>query len=209
MLIPLDFLIEKFRMNIRGAVHVGAHNYEEKNIYEKLKIENIFLIEPSKRCERVLLEKTSKSDNVELWIGAAGSIAGNGIMNTEERNGGQSNSLLEPFLHTVYYPDIIFNGREEVRIDTLDYIIGASGKYNFINCDAQGFELEIFKGATSLLRNDIDYIYCEINKEPLYRNCALVGQIDDFLKVYDFERVETKWTNQGWGDALYIKTISR
>jgi hypothetical protein len=89
--------------------------------------------------------------------------------------------------------------------------------FNFINIDVQGFELEVFRGAKKTL-SQIDYIIAEVNKEELYRNCALVAEVDLFLSKYGFSRVETKWitdTNLGnyrpkaetWGDALYIKNV--
>ena len=42
-----------------------------------------------------------------------------------------------------------------------------------------------------------------MNKE-IYKDCAL-GEIDDYLSRFNFKRVETQWSNAGWGDALYIK----
>jgi FkbM family methyltransferase len=44
----------------------------------------------------------------------------------------------------------------------------------------------------------------EVNNAYVYKNCALVHEIDDYLMKYNFKRIETKWTNENWGDALYI-----
>lgn len=60
------------------------------------------------------------------------------------------------------------------------------------------------KGMGNLL-NHFDYLYLEVNKNYLYKDCALVGEIDEYLKSFNFKRVETSWTNAEWGDALYIK----
>ena len=33
----------------------------------------------------------------------------------------------------------------------------------------------------------------------------MVNELDDFLKKYNFKRVETTWDGNTWGDAFYIK----
>jgi hypothetical protein len=47
-------------------------------------------------------------------------------------------------------------------------------------------------------------LYLEVNEKELYKNCALIGEIDAFLAEYHFKRVLTNMTQYGWGDALYI-----
>ena len=74
---------------------------------------------------------------------------------------------------------------------------------NFLSIDIQGAELLALKGMGDLLKY-FDYLY-KINKDYVYKNCCLVNEIDDYLKNFNFERVETKWTNQNWGDGFYIK----
>ena len=76
--------------------------------------------------------------------------------------------------------------------------------YDFLNIDIQGAELLALKGFGDLL-NNIKYIYTEINTNTLYKDCALVSEIDEYLFKYGFKRVETLMTEFEWGDALYIK----
>jgi hypothetical protein len=64
--------------------------------------------------------------------------------------------------------------------------------------------LEVFKGSETTL-NHIDYIMCEVNREVVYYGCPMVNELDDFLKKYNFKRVETTWDGNTWGDAFYIK----
>ena len=46
-----------------------------------------------------------------------------------------------------------------------------------------------------------------LNTEKAYKNCALLTEIDEYLKEKGFTRVACKmWGNCGWGDAFYIKT---
>ena len=48
------------------------------------------------------------------------------------------------------------------------------------------------------------WIYLEVNRAEVYKDCWLIDKIDAFLSYYGFERVETKWVGN-WGDALYIR----
>ena len=122
----------------------------------------------------------------------------------EYDNESQSSSILEPHLHKEQYPSIVFNDTLEIHIDKLDNIQYDKDKYNFINIDVQGYELEVFKGATVSLKY-IDYVMAEVNKAELYKGCALVSELDAYLLQFGFNRVITDWAGDTWGDALYIK----
>ena len=77
--------------------------------------------------------------------------------------------------------------------------------YDFLNIDLQGCELMALKSMGKYM-NDIKYAYIEVNRDELYQGCAMVNEIDAFMNLYGLERVETKWTGFGWGDALYMKS---
>jgi hypothetical protein len=53
--------------------------------------------------------------------------------------------------------------------------------------------------------NDIDYIYCEVNFAEMYKNCALVNDIDMYLKQFGLNRIKTVAATETWGDALYTR----
>jgi hypothetical protein len=77
-------------------------------------------------------------------------------------------------------------------------------KYNFLNFDIQGAELKALKGMEEYL-NDVDYLYTEINSDYVYKGCALITDLDNYLLKFGLKRVETKWTDFKWGDAFYIR----
>lgn len=77
--------------------------------------------------------------------------------------------------------------------------------YNFINIDIQGAELLAFTGASEILKN-IQGIYTKVNFKELYKNCALVHELDHYLLKFGFVRILTNNDmHSSWGDALYIK----
>jgi len=51
----------------------------------------------------------------------------------------------------------------------------------------------------------VDYVYTEINTSDVYKDCAHVVDLDQFLGGFGFSRVATKETNEGWGDAFYSR----
>lgn len=211
MLIDLKDLKQKYNMNITGVIHVGAHYGEELPIYHSMGIEDIVLIEPEPRSLAILKNLVEQLDpsgrRIRVLPYALGSQECQLSMFTETHNQGQSNSLLKPKKHLEYYPDIQFDNGDNLMVEVkrMDNLSLNREKYNFLNCDVQGFEKEVLLGAHNSLKN-IDYIYLEVNKEELYEGCAMIEDIDRILYDQDFYRAEVSWTQQGWGDALYIRS---
>jgi FkbM family methyltransferase len=205
MLLDLLKLKEKYNLNIKGVLHIGAHFGQEFSVYENLNIKNVMFFEPLPHTFEKLKENIhGKNKNAILVNTALGNTVGEIEMNVESANQGQSSSILEPHIHLQQYPHIRFNNKIKVKITKLDNFIEEKEDYNFINIDVQGYELEVFKGASEFLKN-IDYIMTEVNRDEVYKNCAKINELDSFLSVYNFVRVETTWDGGTWGDAFYIK----
>lgn len=202
MLLNLDNLKAKYDLKIKGVLHIGAHVGQEFGTYKRLGINNVMFFEPIQETFNRL--KQNVGDSAILVNTALGNTEGEVEMFTETINQGQSSSVLQPDYHLVQHPNIQFNGREKVKITKLDNFIEDKDKYNFINVDVQGYELEVFKGGSEYLKS-IDYIMTEVNRAELYKGCAKIEQLDKYLSNYGFERVETTWDGGTWGDAFYIK----
>ena len=204
MLISFTNLYNKYKMNIKGIVHIGAHYGEEIQEYVDNGIQKITVFEPLSKNFDVLSKRLQNVNaDIEGYQVALGSKKGTATMFLSS-NDAQSSSILKPKQHLELHPDVSFDGTEEVEVSLLDeYDIGDS---NFINIDVQGYELEVFKGGKKTLEN-IDYVYCEVNRDEVYEGAPMVEELDEFLGTYGFERVETHWpeTYYTWGDALYIK----
>jgi len=202
MLLNLENLTKKYDLKIKGVLHIGAHVGQEYNTYEKLGVQNIMFFEPVQSTFNKLKENVG--DKAVLLNLALGNTEGEIEMFTETINNGQSSSILQPEYHLVQHPNIHFNGKETVKITKLDNFISDKEKFNFINIDVQGYELEVFKGGSEYLKH-IDYIMTEVNRAELYKGCARIEELDSFLNNYGFERVETTWDGGTWGDAFYVK----
>jgi FkbM family methyltransferase len=211
MLLNLNNIIKSYDLKIEGVLHIGAHFGEEYESYIANNINNLIFFEPVPVTFQQLKDKLQ--GKAILVNTALGNTTGKITMNIETANQGQSSSILKPALHLAQYPHIKFEDKIEVDITTLDeYMIslrstgfmGEPAKYNMINIDVQGYELEVFKGAEKTLET-IDYIITEVNRDVVYHQCAFVDDLDEYLGKYNFKRVETTWDGGTWGDALYVK----
>jgi len=191
-------------MNVKGVVHIGAHYGEEIQEYVDNGIQKITVFEPLSKNFEVLAERLQNVNaDIQGYQVALGSQKGTATMYLSS-NEAQSSSILKPKEHLEHHPDVSFDGTEEVEVSILDdYDLGDA---NFINMDVQGYELEVLRGGKETL-NNVDYVYCEVNRGEMYENNAMIDDIDEYLGEYGFERVETYWpeTWYKWGDALYIK----
>ena len=202
MLINFSDLYKKYNMSITGIIHIGAHYGEELEEYSLNNIPSIVLFEPLSANFRVLEQRATQFNmNIIGHQVALGNVSGKVEMFLSS-NQQESSSILKPKIHLDQYPHITFNETETVTLSKLDDYNYKD--YNFINMDVQGYELEVLKGSTETLKF-VDYVYCEVNRDEVYENNALVEQLDEFLKPYNLNRVETEWVGDTWGDALYIR----
>lgn len=206
MLIRFNDIVGKYGKP-KGIIHIGAHLLEERSDYlsnglnntiwieaNPLTFKNIEFINSQNLSEKVFNYAISDVDNLDLQLNVT--------------NNGQSSSILELEKHKIHHPHIYVTSVVTVKSKRMDTVLSENNinieDYDFLNIDIQGAELLALKGFGDLL-NDIKYIYTEINTNSLYKDCALVGEIDEYLDKYGFKRVETSMTDFEWGDALYIK----
>ena len=192
-------------IHIFGSFHIGAHECEEIDFYNNklgLKLEDMVWIdavaskvnEATKRgIPNVHNALITDKDDEEIIFNVSNNV--------------QSSSVLEFETHSEEHPWVVYVDKINLKSITIDTFfernnIDAS-KYNFWNFDIQGAELMALKGATQSIKY-AKAIYLEVNEKELYKNCALITEIDTFLLQYNFKRVLTKMTEHGWGDALYI-----
>jgi len=205
MLIDLNYLVKKYSISFNGILHIGAHECEELPMYENyISRQNIVWIEAMKdkvdqcklKWDNLLIENAVVSDRVEdITFNIA--------------NNGQSSSMLDFGLHNFHHPHIHYTNTIKVKTVPTSQIINNYPHltFNFLNLDIQGAELKALIGMEDYLKTGkVEYIYTEVNSDYVYKNCALVTELDDYLKKFGLLRVETSWcSNYQWGDAFYVK----
>ena len=205
MILSFTRMVNKYNMNIKGIIHIGAHHGQEIEEYIDNGVQDILMFEPVSHNFKILEEKMKNLNaNIQAYQVALGNEEKKNVTMYLSDNNLISSSVLKPKVHLQLHPGVGFPGTEEVEMQRLDSFSEDTKNYNFINMDVQGYELEVLKGGVETLKH-VDYVYCEINRDELYEGNAFVEDLDEFLKDYDMERVETDWSGTLWGDALYVR----
>ena len=175
---------------------------EEFDEYERLQWGSIVWIEAQKDLAEKLSQKFRGSN--QRVIHAAVWDVDNLELNLNITNNSQSTSLLELGTHKLDYPDIQVSKIEIVKTSRIDSIFDKETTPEFINIDIQGAEIQALKGFGELLHH-VKYVYCEVNKRDVYIDCAKVSEVDEYLELFGFKRITTRWVPlKGWGDAFYM-----
>ena len=222
MLIPLHDLIRKYNIQLRGVLHVGAHECEEIRDYEQyVSRDKVLWVE-------AMPDKVITSRNTYPGVQMVCAVVSDCVeeVTFHQSNNGQSSSILNLGTHQQLHPQVWYVKDTKVQTCTLATVLQSQNNafwsegckpsttqsesdptksgFNFINLDIQGAELKALRGMEAWLPQ-IDYIYTEVNQEYVYEGCALIGEIDEYLAQFGFRRVETVWHANAWGDAFYIR----
>lgn len=212
--IDLPELLDRHGLHLRGVIHAGGHLGQEVPLCKKLGAKRVVLFEPVPYTFRAMKVQWGEDPVVTCVPLALGACAGSVTMLIENSNQGQSSSILEPKLHLQRFPQIQFDGRQLVDMVALDDWFyperaALAAEVNMFVLDVQGYELEALKGAKKFLREPgLECMVVEVNREELYKGCAMVEQVDEFLKANGgFERAHTNWVGpgEGSGDAFYVR----
>lgn len=209
MLIPLKTLLSKYNIQPKGVFHVGASTGQEAKDYSDCGIKDVVWIEAIPYIFQELLKTIEPYQRNIAFNECIGDEDGKEVKFNISSHGAQSSSILELGTHKDAHPEVRYVSSfyaKTKRIDTLLKQHSLSlAEYDFLNIDLQGAELMALKGMGEQLKY-VNYAYLEVNKAELYIGCPLISEVDDFMWLYGFQRVETEWAgNTNWGDAFYIK----
>ena len=191
-----NYLIELLTTNnikIRKCIHIGAHKCEELPIYIKLRLSHNDIIWIEGYSDLVSLSKDNKIYNYIILDKDDCDII------LYRANDTSSSSILDMYIHKEVYPKISYINEiksKSITIDTFLHLHNINREeYNFLNIAIQG--------AINYLKY-VNIIYCKIHEIELYKNCASIKELNEFLGGYNFRCIITIMTDKGWGDALYI-----
>ena len=205
-IMELELLVNKYDLTSNGVAHIGAWKALEVHKYKKLFGDiPIVFVEPNKKLEPFIEKNLKGYKKVRCEYVALGSKKSIGTLNLNYSNPdqddiGQSSSILEPLLHPP-----IGDKAVEVEITTADELF-SNDIIDFLSIDVQGYELEVLKGSTEVLKS-VNNIIIEVNKSEQYKGCPLIEEIDEYLFDFNFSRREIEWygDTEDWGDAFYQK----
>lgn len=211
MLIDFHKILE-YGVTPKGVIHVGMHKAEEWPIYIATGVKAVVFFEANRKLYEEAWNTWAK--DLGYWEPDAPSlrIYHAAISDKKEKiifnitNNGESSSILELGDHATIYPGIVNVESVEMNTSTLDEFIPrikSDAHFNILNFDIQGAELKAMKGLTDW--SGIEAVFTEVNFREMYKGCALVHEIDEFLTDKGFAKVEQVDTGAGWGDALYVR----
>ena len=152
-------------LDIRVFLDIGANRGQTtRAALEAFPCCRVIACEPDPTAFQILSDGYADNEKVELIDSALAAEAGDRVM-YDYGDGSSINSLVPNAQFTVR-----FNNRESKRLNvsctTIDRLCSDRGieKIDVLKIDTEGFDLEVLKGATSMLsRRAVNFIYFEFN----------------------------------------------
>ena len=177
---------------VKGIIHVGANYGQEREVYALHNL-SVLWFEPIPWVWEELQENVSKLKGQSACRYAVWDRDEKRIPFHVTSNEGQSSSGLPPEKHSMIWPDV----HEEknivvtaIRLDSFFEIMCFlnPSDFDFLVIDAQGAELKVLRGAEGIL-SVIKFIQVETTDCELYSGCALLSEIDAFMREHSFKEI--------------------
>jgi FkbM family methyltransferase len=206
-MLDIAALCSQHGIQVRGVLHVGAHEGQEITTYDAVKAQQVVFVEANPAVYgRLLAAMAGRSDVICVQRAICNRT---GPVHFHLASFDQSASLFPMARHRQVYPQIVPMETIEVEGTTLDALLRELQlpftAFNFLHVDVQGAEALVLKGATDVLPY-IDAISIEVNFSDLYENGAQIEDIEDLLHASGFRRAELLSSfDPSWGDAFYVR----
>jgi FkbM family methyltransferase len=210
MLITLREIREKYGIAPKGIVHIGANYGQEAKDYNDNGVEDVIWIEANPKSMDILISNLMAFPNFNPLYVLNACVSDKDDQDVQfhiSNNEGQSSSILDLEYHKIAHQEVFYTETINLKTKTLNTLFKEFdlSNFTFLNADIQGAELLMLKGATEVLKH-FNCLYLEVNEKELYKGCGLIAEIDEFLKPFGFNRIQTEWCGDfGWGDAIYLK----
>jgi FkbM family methyltransferase len=189
--------------NIKGIIQIGANSGQETSLFSDF-TSNIILVEPIPDLVNNLKNLFPNYMVLPYALGSSNSEMDFYLAS----NNGESSSLLQPFNHTVFYPNIKFDHTIKVPVRTFKSLIFEldidMNLFDVLISDAQGYDLEAIKGFEEYI-NNFNLIIVEYINSSLYKNDGNLNSIIEYLTPFGFSLIETFDENLGAGNAVFTK----
>lgn len=205
----LDKVFQKWKINPRGVIHVGANFCNERLFYERAGCDDskVVWIEA---IPNICLRCKSMFPNATI-LNEAISDGEREVEFMISSNNGESSSILRFNEHKNMYPSITEVGYIKMKTTSLQNIFTKYNldpdNYDFLAMDIQGSELAALHGMNDTIKK-FKFIVLEVSIFELYKNQGSFNDVMDFLRGYGFSLVDLEMTAQGWGDALFTSDFN-
>jgi|TARA_B100002019_G_C21263101_1_gene597838 FkbM family methyltransferase len=191
----IDFLIQHYKIQPTGFVHVGAHRLEEKGTYSQyVDNDKMLWVEANED----LVKLFPKDNVIHALIG----------MNDDEEmdylhyNNSKLNSVLELVDEDEKKKGFEIVSSTKMKMKRMDTILkDIDDDYDFLVIDVQGYEGEVISSLGSELKR-FKYIFVETSDREIYKNGSLLNNITP--KLQDYKLKYHRFLN-GFGNAFYVR----
>ncbi len=197
-------------LNPRTILDIGANNGAfAKKMRALFPTAHIYSFEPLHDCFEQLEKDMQEDSHFKAFNVALGTYSGESVI---QRSSFHPSSSLLPMstLHKTLYPKSAGMSEEKITVARLDDIARniSIEEPLFIKMDVQGFEAEVIKGGTEMLKR-ASLVLMETSFVPLYENQPLFGDIHRLMQELGFEyrgRAEAHY-NQKTNELLYEDSV--
>src|SRR5689334_21248286 len=127
MLMPIDYLIRKHKVNITGIIHVGASYGQEMKDYYAAGIKNIIWVEAIPNVYSILSDKMKLFADTKCFHACISNQDDQLVHFNVTSNLGLSSSIFNLQEHTISYPNIVVVEKLELKTITLDTLLKQEG----------------------------------------------------------------------------------
>lgn len=206
MLIDFDYLWRRYKIRSTEVLHVGANIGQEAAAYHRHGVTRVIWVEAHKPTFDRLCQHVQQYPGHICLNACVSDTSGEKVKFHLANNACESSSILQLGTHAQRHPTVKYIQDIEMETVTLGFLLAmhqlAIEPGAFLNIDLQGAELPALLGLGERIRQ-FDHLYLEVNKEELYKGCALVEEVDRYVETFGFVGIETKMTGAGWGDKYY------
>jgi len=203
-------LLKKLNFENSIIVDVGGADGTTSEIFARNFKENkIYVFEPILENFNQIEEKQKKIKNLVLFNKALGNGELNSKINIASRVTSSSIFNLSPDQNSsIFSKDLNFCRSEEIIITKLDSVIEKDQVIGIIKLDVQGYEMEVLKGANSVLERTM-LIVLEMNSHNHYPGAPKYFEVDEYLRnrnflIFDiFPSTKDSGRLKEW-DSIYI-----
>jgi FkbM family methyltransferase len=202
-----------FTLQGKNVLAIGSHDFLEHDGFVHYGAKDILAIECNPNVYEDLRARTKHRDNtyiasICLWSEddlekefhffkdkkyGAGSLFSDGKLSQYVPECTELQETVQE--HTLTFDTLMKSYINNFDLDNIGWV----------SLDVQGSELEVLKGAKTLMEARPEVFYTEVSWDHLYEGAPLIGEIDRFFTAHRYERIGLRQDIQVQGDAIYVK----
>lgn len=184
--------INDFLAEVRGVVHVGANIGHERNLYQRNKVQ-VLWVEPLPHIFTDLEQNISGFDGQIAVQALVTDVDDQTYPFHISSNDALSSSILELKLHAEVYPDVHMTRTLQLVSTSLPTLFARNGidpaPYDSLVLDTQGSELLVLTGCLAML-DQFRYVKTEVANYEAYEGCCQLPEIEAFMHAHGYIEVD-------------------